>query len=506
MSRPWTKWIAVGIVVCSTNAFLLLQAQDKSAAKGDSADSPLAVEPDSSIELFESASLMADLGRFDLAKRYLKKLVEKKLTDEELLAIRDQFGTVELFQLARTEELLPESKTLLTQVTEASRRNATNPARIDRILADLDKSPRERELAILELRNIGIAAMPRLVQHLGNPESNQDRDRLVYIMTKMGEPVLPALFGTLGSAEPMLQSSVLEVIGFLANPEMIDPLWYHAFSEDELPSVRVSAQIALARILFGSAEKIKYVSSFGAQDRIQSAALQYLGNQRVWEKDDQGRVTLWKWNAAQQTVLPTSVTPAAASLDSALKYSQQSLGMPGENEKVQALFLSAVLADAAYRAGWKESMPTGPGTAFNLALASGLPVLSSSVEISLKAGQIRAAESAMAAISLVGNDNLLKSSQTKSSTFIQGLNHPSRRIQFAAAVGILQLEPETSFRFASRVVEILTQALNDDGSQKVLVIDPNTDRGRRISTAVSQMGYNQEIGTSGKECFELTAA
>jgi len=505
MSRPWTKWVIVGIFAFSTNAFLLLQAQDKPAGADNTQDSPLAVEPTTPEEQFEAAILMTELGRFDLAKKYIQQLVDDKLSDKELLSIRDRFGTVELFRLSRTKQLQPASQTLLNMVTEASRKNASDPARIDRILADLDKSPREREMAILELKNIGIAAMPRLIQHLGNPDSEQDRDRLVYIMTKMGRPVLPALFGALDSHQPMLQTSVLDAIGFLAQSDMVEPLWYFAFGEEEPPAVRAAARVALARILFGTAEKTKYITAHGSQDRIMNSAFAYLGNKKTWPTDDAGRVTLWKWDSAQATVKSFSVTPVSASIDSAVKYASQALKMPGEKKEVQALFLSAVLADAAYRIGWKESMSTGPGTSFNLALTSGLPVLNRSVEISLEAGQIRAAEAALAAMSLVGNDNLLKTTPNEASVFIRGLNHPSRRIQFAAAVGILQLEPEQSFRFAGRVVEILTQALNDDGSRKVLVIDPNNARGSGIATAVSQMGYNQQTVSTGKEGFEQAA-
>ncbi len=505
MSRPWTKWVLAGIVVLSTNAIILLQAQDKPTESADSEDSPLAVEPKTPEDQFEAVTLMTELGRFDLAKKYLQALVDSKLSDKELLAIRDRFGTVELFRLSRTKPLQPASQTFMEMVNEASRRNAHDPARIDRILADLDKSPREREMAILELRNIGIAAMPRLIQHLGNPDSDQDRDRLVYIITKMGRPVLPALFGALDSHQPMLQTAVLEAIGFLAQSDMIDPLWYFAFGEEEPPSVQAAARVALARILFGTAEKTKYITAHGAQDRIMNSAFAYLGNKRSWPVDDEGRVTLWKWDTKQATVKSYSVTPAAANIDSAVRYASEALKLPGENREVQALFLSAVLADTAYRVGWKESMPTGPGTSFNLALTSGLDVLSRSIEISLEAGQIRAAEAAIAAISLVGNDNLLKTDSDDSSVFIRGLNHPSRRIQFAAAAGILQLDPEQSFRFAGRVVEVLTQALNDDGSRRVLVIDPNNARGTSIASAVGEMGYNQQTVATGKEGFEQAA-
>lgn len=492
----------LGSVMASAS---VLRAQPGITGDAATPSSPLAVEPTTNDELLEAVTLMANLGRFDLARGYLERLLKEELADEDLLALRDRFGTVELFRLSRIPELLPLSQQLLDQVNSASRRNATDPARIDRVLQDLDKSPRERDFAILEFRNIGIQATPRLLQHLGDPQTDQDRDRLVFILTRMGNQILPAMIGAIDADDVLMKTGVIEVIGLIGDSSATDALWFPAFNPEESPAVQAAARVALARILFGSETKTKLVTSHGVTARITQTARDYFFRHREFPLGEDGRVTLWKWDATQGTVIPVSVTPEAAGNDATLKYARQALSLASDQEDVQALYLAAILTDAGYRVGWQDVLPTGPGTAFNLALTAGIPVLSKVVDLSLKAGRVRVAETAMTALSLVGDQNLLRHSAGQSSTLIRGLNATDRRVQFAAAVGILQLEPRQSFPHAGRVVEVLVQALNDEGQQKVLVIDPNIDRGRNIASAVQQMGYTQVVVKTGKEGFTEAA-
>ncbi len=491
--------LSLGIVLAQDSR-LSAQPDPASSSVLDS-ESPLVTQPTNHEERFEAMQLLVNLGRYDLARGYLRQILEADPSDEELLALRDQFGTVELFRLSRITELLPLSQNLVDRVNAASRRQAMDPARIDRILQDLDGTTREREFALLELRNIGILAVPRLLQHMADPRTDLDRDRIVYVLTRMGRQILPAMIGAIDADNTYMKTGVLEVIGLIGDSSATDALWYPAFSPEEEPAVQTAARVALARILFGSAEKTKLVTSHGVTARIKQNARDYFYRLREIPVGEEGKVTVWKWDSEQTTVVPFQVTPEAAGNDAALKFSRQALALSGEDEEVQALYLAAAIADAGYRTGWQEALPTGPGTAFNLALTAGLPVLSRVFDLSLEAGRTRVAETAMTALSLVGSQNLLRHSQGRQSTLIRGLNASDRRVQFAAAVGVLQLAPKQSFPHASRVIDILVQALNDDGQRKVLVIDPNVDRGRALSAAVSQMGYQQEAVKTGKQGF-----
>lgn len=131
--------------------------------------------------------------------------------------------------------------------------------------------------------------------------------------------------------------------------------------------------------------------------RLEKASRDYFFRQREIMTEEDGRVRLWKWDATQKTVVPHLVSVEAAGNELALRYGRQALELNGENPEVQALYLGAVLSDAGYRAGWEAALPTGPGTAFNLAMNAGVPVLSRTVDLSLAAGRVRAAETAMTA-------------------------------------------------------------------------------------------------------------
>src|SRR6056297_719677 len=113
MFRLWITLFVLIPLFFVTSETGRLHAQSQVPGEDEEAEqveSPLAVEPESPNEKFEAAMLMSNLGRMELAKGYLKQLVEAELSDEKLLKLRDEFGTVELVRLSRTEELLPEAQ------------------------------------------------------------------------------------------------------------------------------------------------------------------------------------------------------------------------------------------------------------------------------------------------------------------------------------------------------------------------------------------------------------
>jgi len=500
MLRP--RIILFLLLVCGTAVTCLtLQAQPPS----ETADSPLAAEPTTNADRLEAVTLMVNLGRYELARDYLEQLIGQNMSDDELLDLRDQFGSVDLFRLSRIPELQPLGKQFLDQVSAASLRNASDPARIDRILEDLDKTPRERELAVIELKNIGINAVPRLIQYLGDPQSDLERDRMVGVLTQMGRQILPALYGALETEDLLTKTAIIETIGLIGDSTSTESLWYPAFDEASPPAVKAAARVAISRIVFDSANKSKLVTSYGVAEKVRQTALDYFYRRREFETDLDQPIRVWIWDQSQGTVIPIPVSAEAAGNVYAMRFAREALGLKDSPDN-QALYLATILADAGYRAGWQASLLTGPGTAFNLALTTGIDVLSRTAELAMDAGRVRTAETAITALSLVGDRNLLRSTNGSPSVLIRALNAVDRRVQFAAAVGALKLEPRHSFPSAHRVVEIMTQAVNDDGSRSVLVIDPNVDRGTAIGTAVGQMGYQLEVARSGRSGFEKAAA
>lgn len=496
-----TLFVLIPLFFAVSESGLLRAQSDGDGGQGNQTpaeDSPLAVEPQTNLELLETAVLMADFGRPQLAKSYLKRILDANLSDDELLELRDEVGSVEIVRMARTEALQPESQQLLDQIAAASGRQSMKPERIDKVLRDLGGSPREREIAISELQGLGLRAMPRLIQHLADPNTVQTRDQIVYLFSRMGREIVPALFAALNTENPLLKSAILGSLGVIGEEEDIKRLWYYAYSEAEQPAVHQAARVAISRILYGTPDKTAMLSSFGVKQDLIRASEAYLKQLPNWTVNEDGTVDFWIWDAQSGTVVPLAISPKAANLRRAVVTSRQALSFSPEDPHIQALYLTAVLAEEGYRVGPEEALPTGAGTPFNLALTSGVPVLEKSYEIAMETGQYRAAETVLRALSLVGERNLLNSSLEDPSPLIAALNAPHSGVQFAAAVAILELNPRKPFRQASRVVEILARGLNDDGVGKVLMIDPNVDRGRTLAAATRMP---QDSVRTGKEGF-----
>ncbi|HBN74975.1 MAG TPA: hypothetical protein DD473_03975, partial [Planctomycetaceae bacterium] len=403
-----TLFIIIPLFFATSNTGMLqAQAIVPGEDEGKPVETPLAVEPTTDQDRFETAILMSNLGRNDLAKSYLQKLVDGKLSDDALLNLRDQFGTVELVRLARTPELLPQAQQLLDQVAAASRRNAMKPERIDKVLEDLDGSPRIREQAIIELEKLGLAAMPRLVQHLGSPNSSQTKDQIVYLFSRMGEEIMPALMGGLDTDNTLLKTSLLDSIGVIGKPEDVRRLWYYAYSEQEAKVINQTARIAISRILYGTDKKASEVSSIGVAQELMKLAQEHLSGQQNWPTGEDGRTELWVWDASASTVVPVLVTPQSASLRSAVTFSRQALSFAPENPEAQALYLASLLSEEAYRVGPEGQLPTGNGSAFNLALTSSAPILEMTADVCVYSGRFQAGESVLRALSLVGDHRML---------------------------------------------------------------------------------------------------
>ncbi len=83
-------------------------------------------------------------------------------------------------------------------------------------------------------------------------------------------------------------------------------------------------------------------------------------------------------------------------------------------------------------------------------------------------------------------------------------NYPDPRVQFAAAVTVLQLDPDREFSGSGRVVETLTRALGDSGGPAVLVIDPNSQRANNVAGLFQQLGFRGQPITrlTGQEGFK----
>jgi phytoene dehydrogenase-like protein len=104
-------------------------------------DSPLLFEPTTLDEHFDAVLTSVRLARPRLARQYLERMMAMNPSEADLLALRDKHGPAAFLNLANIEELRPLSADLLETVSDAFRRRALDPQRIDALISDLAGTP-----------------------------------------------------------------------------------------------------------------------------------------------------------------------------------------------------------------------------------------------------------------------------------------------------------------------------------------------------------------------------
>lgn len=513
------KFLICGAILC-TGAWLaeIVSAQpaEESPAAADDAppkvvdevtleDSPLLQQPKTQEESFDAVLLMVKLARPKLAKLYLAHVLTPKPTDEFLLRLHDKHGPAVFLQLSNILELRPLSTQLLDLVNQAFRKRGADQNRIDGLIADLSGTALKREVAFIALRSAGPVVVPRIFQRIGQSANAPQRDLLLNALIHMGRQIVPALLGALEAPSDDIRSVAIHALGELRAREAIPYLWYPAEGPQQSTGIRIAARKALAHILLVSQNKPGSISKFGIRDELKQIALIHFRNQYRWSTQDDGSVTVWSWQPQAATVYLRQLSPQEASLYIGARFARQALALSPDETAIQALYLDFALAIDRRRVGWKEPLPTGPGTTHDLALSLGDEVVNLALTQAMEYGRADAAIACLQILSQTATRHQLNERQRRRAPIVAALNFPDQRVQFAAAVTVLQLDPVRSFSSAPRVVNILTRALNDNGAPSALVVHANIEKARGISGFLGEVGFDPFVAPTGKAAFRMAA-
>jgi len=500
--RRWLSGLlmTLGALGCLSGP-LHAQGVPKGAAKEASV---LIKEPKTPEALFDAVVLMLDLERPNLASQYLNQLMAVELDDATILKMRDKHGPATFLRLANDARFEPQGPELLEKMNAAFKRFAGDPARMDKLIAQLTGDPEKRESAIIQLRTTGGIALPRMLAVLDQAEPKQ-RDAIAYALTRMGKAIGPALIGALESPSEKIRAAAIEALGFAGSNDTVAYLWHPAFSDKSPAGTQLTARRSLARILKDDPKKAGELTVFGAAAQMEKVATTHFRNEHEWILNDDQQVDFWYWDRDINQLAARSLLPKTASLISGSRIARQALDLAPDRDRVRALFLGLRLALDAHLAGPGSALPQGPGTAHDVALEAGPEMALSVLDFSLKNPNPDASLAAIAILSQVGSKRLIDNRNGQASPLVAALNYPNFAVQFAAASAIMQFDPDQPFRSSQRVVEILKRALNDSGSRHALTIDPNKERGSTSAAWLGQVGYEPSSATTGQEGFKVAA-
>lgn len=471
---------------------------ETTTATGLTAADLLLSKPETPEQLMQAVVQLTDLGHAASAKAYLDQLLKGNPDDELILKLRDKYGPAAFLRLANNNKLQPESITLLKKMESAFRAYATDPSRINSLIDALSGTPTERDIAIIQLKSAGEIVAPPILKQLSQSQAPARNDELTFALTQLGDPVVPPLIAALRSPQEKIRKIAADVLGDLARPTDALYLWNPAFSQSQPQNVQVAARMALAKILGKNPRKTYELNRHEAQLILKNAAL------NLYQKHETKSETqpIWVWDNAAQTVVKKELPAQEVNLVEGLRLAKEALEMSPDKQDVQTLYLAMALALEAYQVGWNQPLPEGPGTTFNLALLSGPSAVSRVLALAMKQGHTPSALAALKALGQIGSRTLLHEQLDKHSSLIAALNYPDRRVQFAAATAILQLDPAKPFPGANRVISILTRALRGEGTQAAIVVDSSIPRGQTMAGVFHELGYETTPVQTGMAGFK----
>lgn len=487
---------------------LLLVAPAAAQDEEEAAEPPeriLAAEPTTVEGNFDAALLMLQLARPELANRYVGQLLELDPSDEDLLELRTKHGTGTFLELTRIPAVEENAIELLNRLNAAAQRHISAPGYMEGLFRNLSGTARQREEALRELRHLGPYAIPPMIKEL--QDGMFDRDVMAHAMSRLGSDVIPPLIGALTSPHETVRAVTAEVIGRIGSEEEVIWLWRLGFAEGLPAGTQQAAREAIARLKFKDARRVGRVTLYGVPRQMLSTATEYFTGRYEWPEllyGDSAEIPVWIWDDEEQTVVEHHVSRKAASLHFAERLARDAAALAPTNEDAPLTVLAILLARDIEEAGWSAPVPVGPGTAHDLALLAGPEACSAVLQLSLDHGVVSSAVGSIRALALNGARSQLHAGGGKP-PILAALDAPHPRVQFEAAIAILQWEPLRTFSGATRVVEILARALHIDSAAGGVVIDPNVGRGTVTVGTFGELGYRSTLAATGMEGFQLAA-
>lgn len=441
--------------------------------------------PETPLETWEVADHLIRIGQPEQAAPYIKRFLDANPDDATLLQVRDESGPGTILRLADYPATAPYSAQVLDRVSRAAIRAATDPTRIERFVAALSRSREEQAYAVERLREAGPYAVAPILRELGRPGvSIEDLVPYAENLGRLDRSAVPPLIAALDAGDARLVGYAAHALGAIGDPRAVPALTYLAARRSPDSAARPQAVAAIEAITdtpFASQPKTP------PQVLTDEARRYHLHLVRFPMEE----VLLWNWDAASRSPVATNFPARDAEGLLGLRAAQQALALDPTDLTAQANLIALAL----------DHDPAGSTPA---ALGAGPAVLGQVLRTAIADGRgDLAARAAVLLGQIVDRDDLATGGRPD--PLVEALSAPDRRVQFAAAAALVQLDPRRAFSGSSRVVPVLTRFLASQGYARALVVDGNAQRGGQTASFLRSLGYDAQLAATGAEGFALAA-
>ena len=471
-------------------------AEDLAPAEPDSpaVAAVLATKPTTPPEMARAAKILSDLGRPDLARDLIQKVLAANLDQQQLAAMEEQFGSAMFVAISSRADLAPEGKQLADLVLAAANSVLEDPARLAELIKQIqDPSAEVRIRALNGLKRARGAGVVPLLAVLADPARSDEHTNVRAALVELGGSAQGPLWAALESGDAKLTVEVIRVLGELSSRESIADLLALSTSDRTDAAVREAARTALVKMIGRAPGKQLAAETLMREAKHHFERLHPLG------VDGAGQVKVWSWDSATRQPVGNDVLAADASLALAARFARDAYSVAPENEEIRLLYLTTMLEKAAYDNGLDKPLVADGDTTAARAAGFGAPVVEQVLEYAIAADHPVAATAAARILGRIGSAQELLCQGAELTTLARAVQHNDRRLRFAAVEAILALDPQEPFAGSSRVGDALISFANSSGQRRALVGAPTSQEAMRVGGYLVAMGYQLETAVTGRE-------
>jgi CheY-like chemotaxis protein len=456
--------------------------------------------PTTADELLEAILIIIDLNQPVAAQPLLRQLMAAGLDDAAMADLAARFGSAAFIKLGSVAALKPQGAEFARQVLEAAQRHAQDPARLSELVEQLKSpSPNVRQSAALHLRMGEEQAVLALIAALQDPSFQDHLPALRAALAMQQSAAVEPLVAVLEGATDDLARQAALVLGRLGRQAEF-ALYAPALGVQVDPALQEAARSALEQ-----ARGALPLSGEAAAE-LYRLAKAYFNGQREASPNAAGGFVLWHWDAPSRQPVTQEVDARTATLRLALRHAEGARRILPTNPRLQRLRLSILLEIAGRETAAGTTQPDAQPDAWAELRRLDLATLETLLEENANQGHAAAASAAAEILGESGNADVLYTRQPRLSPLVQAVQHPNRRLRFAALAAVMRLNPQHSYPGSSHVVEALGYFAGTLGMPRAVAAAPQLHEARRLAGMLVELGYEAEAVTTNRELLRLATS
>ena len=468
---------------------------DKTPPENPAVAAILETKPTTPEECGRAAKTLFDFNRPDLAKGFLKKVLDAGLEPQQLADLGQQVGSSVFLDMRDRPELQPEAKQLADAVVAALKARLEDRQRIAGLIKQLqDPSAEKRFQALVGLQAAREAAIAPLIAVLTDPARAAEHANVRAALAEMGRSVLPPLVAIVEQADAKTAVEAIRVLAAAKDARVAPCLLRPALSDKSDPATREAAAAAFEQL------GVAVPSQAAAVKLLVQEARDYFEPRGVVEDAAAAgeRAELWRWDAARRQCVARVGTSNDLARAVAADRARDAYALAPDNPSVRLLYLATMLEQAAYENGLDRPLDEKNPAAVEAGRFGAKPV-EAVLKYAMACNRPAAAAAAARLLGPIGTASQLLYQSTGPAPLALALQSPDRRVRMAALQAIVRLQPARAFAGSSYVLPALGFFAGSGGSRHALVAAPTLMEARELAGRLVGAGFVTDTFTNGRE-------